>query len=70
MDQLKIVKQSSMDGHLSGDISHKSAFGFLGFKFLIFGSYLMSRFFIRFMAKTKKIGVTISIHTRLKRIES
>ena len=32
--------------------------------------YLMSRFFIRFMARTKKIGVIISIHARLKRMES
>ena len=29
----------------------------------------MSRFFIRFTARIKKIGVTISIHARLKRME-
>ena len=32
--------------------------------------YLMSRFFIRFTAKTKKIGVIISIQDRLRRSES
>ena len=32
--------------------------------------YLMSLFFMRFMARMKKTGVTISIHARLKRIES
>ena len=30
----------------------------------------MSRFFIRFMARIKKIGVTISIHARLNRMDS
>ena len=35
-----------------------------------FSCYLMSLFFIRFMAKIKKIGVTISIQVRLKRMDS
>ena len=35
-----------------------------------FSCYLMSLFFIRFMARIKKIGVTISIQARFKRMDS